>query len=226
MEDILKEMVEAGVHYGHQTKRWNPKMKSYLLRAQGGIHLIDLQKTAQELDKAASFLSDLSGKGKKILFVGCKQQAQDSVKEAAEAAGHFYVNYRWLGGMLTNLPTIRKSVERLQYLETIEKQPEFKKMSKKELSALKREEVKLRRNLDGVREMTKAPDAMVVVDVTKESIAVAEAKRLNIPVVGIVDTNGDPNKVQYPVPGNDDSIRSVRILLQNLVDGIVLAQKA
>ncbi len=226
MEDILKEMVEAGVHYGHQTKRWNPQMKKYLLRAQGGIHLIDLEKTRTSLDAASSFLSDLSSKGKKILFVGCKQQAQDAVKEAAEAAGHYYVNYRWLGGMLTNLPTIRKSVERLKYLETIEKQPEFKSMSKKELSALKREEVKLRRNLDGVREMEKAPDAMVVVDVTKESIAVAEATRLKIPVVGIVDTNGDPNKIQFPVPGNDDSIRSVRILLQNLVDGIVLAKKA
>jgi len=226
MDDILKEMVEAGVHYGHQTKRWNPKMKKYILRPQGGIHLIDLDKTRSALDEASKFLSDLSGKGKKILFVGCKQQAQDAVKEAAEAAGHYYVNYRWLGGMLTNLPTIRKSVERLQYLENIEKQPEFKSMSKKELSALKREEVKLRRNLDGVREMTKAPDAMVIVDTTKESIAVAEAKRLNIPVVGIVDTNGDPNTVQIPVPGNDDSIRSVRILLQNLVDGIVLAQKA
>ena len=226
MEEILRDMVEAGVHYGHQTKRWNPKMKKYLMRMQGGIHLIDLQKTQSELDKAASYLSDIAGKGKKILFVGCKQQAQDSVKEAAEAAGQFYVNYRWLGGMLTNLPTIRKSVERLQYLETIEKQAEYKAMSKKELSALKREEVKLRRNLDGVREMTKAPDAMVVVDITKESIAVAEAKRLNIPVIGIVDTNGDPSKVKFPIPGNDDSIRSVRILLQNLVDGIVLAQKS
>lgn len=226
MEDILKEMVEAGVHYGHQTKRWNPKMKNYLLRSQGGIHLIDIQKTVTELDKAGDFLAKLSTKGKKILFVGCKQQAQDAVKEAAEAAGQYYVNYRWLGGMLTNLPTIRNSVERLKYLENIERSPEFKAMSKKELSALKREEVKLRRNLDGVREMEKAPDAMVVVDVTKESIAVAEAARLKIPVVGIVDTNGDPSSVQYPVPGNDDSIRSVRVLLQNLVDGIVLAQKA
>ena len=226
MEDILKEMVESGVHYGHQTKRWNPKMKKYLLRAQGGIHLIDLEKTRQSLDAASTYLADLSSKGKKILFVGCKQQAQDAVKEAAEAAGHYYVNYRWLGGMLTNLPTIRKSVERLKYLETIEKQPEYKAMSKKELSALKREETKLRRNLDGVREMTKAPDAMVVVDITKESIAVAEAKRLKIPVVGIVDTNGDPSTAKYPIPANDDSIRSVRIILQNLVDGIVLSQKA
>jgi len=226
MEEILKEMVEAGVHYGHQTKRWNPKMKKYLLRAQGGIHLIDIEQTRQALDSASNYLSDLAGKGKKILFVGCKQQAQDAVKEAAEAAGQYYVNYRWLGGMLTNLPTIRKSVERLKYLENIEKQPEFKSMSKKELSALKREEVKLRRNLDGVREMDKAPDAMVVVDATKESIAIAEAKRLKIPVVAIVDTNGDPTSVQHAIPGNDDSIRSVRILLQNLVDGIVLANKA
>ena len=226
MEDILKEMVEAGVHYGHQTKRWNPKMKKYILRSQGGIHLVDLNQTLSALDSASNFLSDLAGKGKKILFVGCKQQAQDAVKEAAEVADQYYVNYRWLGGMLTNLPTIRKSVERLKYLETIEKQPEFKSMSKKELSALKREEVKLRRNLDGVRDMDKAPDAMVVVDATKESIAVAEATRLKIPVVGIVDTNGDPQKVAYPIPGNDDSIRSVRILLQNLVDGIVIANKA
>lgn len=226
MEDILKEMVEAGVHYGHQTKRWNPKMKKYILRGQGGIHIIDLEKTRESLAKASKFLEELVAKDKKVLFVGCKQQAQDAVKEAAGACGQYFVNHRWLGGTLTNLATIRKSVDRLKYLETIEKQPEFKAMSKKELSALKREEVKLRRNLDGVRDMDKKPDAMVIVDTTREYIAVAEAKRLNIPVIGIVDTNGDPLSIEHAIPGNDDSIRSIRILLQQLVDSIVLAKKA
>ncbi|MGD1978818.1 MAG: 30S ribosomal protein S2 [Akkermansiaceae bacterium] len=225
INELVKEMVEAGVHYGHQTKKWNPKMKPYLMKDKGGIYIIDVNKTVQCLDKAADFLSSLASKNKKILFVGCKRQAQDAVREAAEATGQYYVNYRWLGGTLTNLTTIRNSVKRLKYLEDIQRAPEYKSMSKKELAALNREKEKLHRNLNGVRDMDKYPDAVVIVDTARESIAVAEARRLKIPIVGIVDTNGDPSKLDYPVPGNDDAMRSVRVLLQNLVDGIVVGAK-
>ena len=226
INELIKDMVDAGVHYGHQTRKWNPKMKPYLMKDKGGIYIIDLEKTVQCLDKASAYLTDIAGKGKKILFVGCKRQAQEAVKEAAGAAGQYYVNHRWLGGTLTNLSTIRRSVERLKYLEDIEKSAEFKAMSKKELAALGREREKLFRNLDGVRDMEKLPDAIVIVDSARETIAVAEARRLNIPVIAIVDSNADPAKVDYPIPGNDDAIRSIRIILQNLVDSIVVAAKA
>ena len=165
------------------------------------------------------------GNSSKVLFVGCKRQAQDAIREAAEATGQHYVNHRWLGGMLTNSLTVRKSVERLKYLENIEKQPEFKAMSKKELAALGREREKLLRNLRGVRDMDKKPDAVVIVDSARETIAVAEARRLNIPIIALVDTNADPALVQFPIPGNDDAIRSIRIILQNLVDAMVAARK-
>ena len=226
INELITEMVDAGVHYGHQTKKWNPKMKPYLLKDKSGIYIINLDKTVKCLDKASDFLAGVAGKGKKILFVGCKRQAQEAVREAAEATNQNYVNHRWLGGMLTNMATVRKSVERLKYLENIEKQPEFKAMSKKELAALGRERDKLLRNLRGIRNLEKAPDAIVIVDSARESIAVAEARRLKIPIVAIVDTNADPSKVEYPIPGNDDAIRSIRIILQNLVDAIVVASKA
>ncbi|MDE0595029.1 MAG: 30S ribosomal protein S2 [Roseibacillus sp.] len=225
INELVKEMVEAGVHYGHQTRKWNPAMRRYLMKDKGGIYIIDLEETVRCLDRASAFISELAGKKRKILFVGCKQQAQEAVREAAEVAGQYYVNHRWLGGTLTNLSTIRKSVERLKYLEGIEKAPEYKAMSKKELAALNREKNKLLRNLQGVRNMDKLPDALVIVDTAKESIAVAEARRLSIPIIGIVDTNGDPAVIDYPIPANDDSIRSVRIILQNLVDSIVVAAK-
>jgi small subunit ribosomal protein S2 len=225
INELIKEMVEAGVHYGHQTRKWNPGMRRYLMKDKGGIYIINLEETVRCLDKASEFISELAGKRKRILFVGCKQQAQEAVREAAEAAGQFFVNHRWLGGTLTNLATIRQSVERLKYLEGIEKAPEYKAMSKKELAALNREKQKLLRNLHGVRNMEKLPDALVIVDTAKESIAVAEARRLSIPIIGIVDTNGDPSVIDYPIPANDDSIRSVRIILQNLVDSIVVATK-
>ena len=226
INELVKELVEAGVHYGHQTKKWNPKMKPYLMKDKGGIYIIDVEKTVQCLDKASDFLSKLASKNKKILFVGCKRQAQDAVREAATATGQYYVNYRWLGGTLTNLATIRNSVKRLKYLEDIERAPEYKSMSKKELSALGREKDKLHRNLNGVRDMEKKPDAVVIVDTARESIAVAEARRLNIPIIGIVDTNGDPTIIDYPIPGNDDAMRSIRIVLQNLVDGIAVGAKS
>jgi len=224
INELIKEMVEAGVHFGHQTKKWNPKMKPYLMKDKNGIYIINLQETVRCLDKASEFLSGLANKKKHILFVGCKQQAQGAVQEAAGATGQYYVNHRWLGGTLTNLTTIRQSVERMRYLEGIEKAPEFKAMSKKELASLNREKTKLLRNLDGIRGMEKLPDALVIVDTAKESIAVAEARRLNIPIVGIIDTNGDPSVIDYPVPANDDSIRSVRTILQNLVDSVVAAK--
>ncbi|MGA0845400.1 MAG: 30S ribosomal protein S2 [Luteolibacter sp.] len=226
INQLINEMVDAGVHYGHQTKKWNPRMKPFLMKDKGGIYIINLEKTVQQLDKASDFLTGLVGKGKKILFVGCKRQAQDAIREAAEATGQYYVNHRWLGGMLTNSSTVRKSVERLKYLENIEKQPEFKSMSKKELAALGREREKLLRNLRGVRDMNKMPDAVVIVDSARETIAVAEARRLGIPIVAIVDTNADPALVEYPIPGNDDAIRSIRIILQNLVDAILTTKKA
>jgi small subunit ribosomal protein S2 len=196
------------------------------MKDKGGIYIINLEKTVQCLDKAADFLTDLVGKGKKVLFVGCKRQAQDAIREAAEATGQHYVNHRWLGGMLTNSTTVRKSIERLKYLETIEKQPEFKAMSKKELAALGREREKLLRNLRGVREMDRKPDAVVIVDSARETIAVAEARRLEIPIIAIVDTNADPSIITYPIPGNDDAIRSIRIILQNLVDAMVASRKS
>ncbi len=225
VNDLLKDMVEAGVHYGHQTRKWNPKMKPYLMKDKGGIFIINLEETVRQLDKASDFLSDLSSKGKKVLFVGCKHQAQKAVQEAAETTEQYYVNHRWLGGMMTNLTTIRQSVERLRYLENIEKQPEYKNMSKKELAALNREKEKLQRNLHGIRLMEKKPDAIVVVDTARESIAVAEARRLKVPIIGIVDTNGDPSVVDFPIPANDDSMRSIRLVLQNLVDSFLAAGK-
>tara|TARA_B110000285_G_scaffold176681_1_gene198431 strand:- start:2493 stop:3173 length:681 start_codon:yes stop_codon:yes gene_type:complete len=224
VNELINEMVDAGVHYGHQTRKWNPKMKPYLMKDKGGIYIINLEETVRCLDKASDFLGELTKKGEKILFVGCKRQAQDSVSEAAEAIGQYYVNHRWLGGTLTNLTTIRRSVERLKYLEDIEKSPDSKKMSKKELSALGRERTKLLRNLRGIRDMEKLPAAMVIVDSARETIAVAEARRLNIPVIAIVDTNADPTVIDYPVPGNDDATRSIRLLLQNLVDSIAVAK--
>ena len=226
INELIAEMVDAGVHYGHQTKKWNPRMKPYLMKNKGGIYIIDLEKTVQCLDKAADFLTDLTSKGRKVLFVGCKRQAQDAIRAAAEATGQFYVNHRWLGGMLTNSTTVRKSIERLKYLETIEKQPEFKAMSKKELAALGREREKLLRNLRGVRDIDRKPDAVVIVDSARETIAVAEARRLEIPIIAIVDTNADPSIITYPIPGNDDAIRSIRIILQNLVDAMVASRKA
>lgn len=199
-------------------------MKKYLLKSKSGIHIVNLEETERCLDKAAEFLADLARRGKKILFVGCKRQAQEPIRETAEACGQYYVNYRWLGGTLTNITTIRKSVERLRWLEGIEKSPEFKSMSKKELAALDRERLKLLRNLQGIRDMEKAPDAMVVIGADYEDIAIREARRLHIPVVALVDTNADPLTVEYPIPGNDDAVRSIRLILSSLEKAVVAAK--
>ena len=223
MADLVEELVEAGVHYGHQSRKWNPKMKPYLLVKRSGVHLINVEETALRLEEASEYLSKLALEGGKILFVGCKRQAQDAVRQAAEACGQYYVNHRWLGGMMTNLATIRKSVDRLAYLEGLENSPEKKTMSKSELASLNRERQKLLRNLRGVRDLDGLPDALVVVDSAREHIAVNEARRLNIPIVAMVDSNADPTLIDYPIPANDDAIRSIRIVLQNLIDPVIAA---
>ena len=219
--EIMTELLEAGVHYGHQTKRWNPRMRDFILEEKNSIHIIDLSKTVEQLAKAGEFLAGISAQGGKILFVGCKKQAQEAVKEAAQACGQYYVNQRWLGGTLTNLVTIRKSVSKLKDFEALEKSAGFNKINKAEASALRREATRIRHNLEGVLEMDKLPDAIVIIDTVKESIAVAEARRLNIPIVAIVDSNSNPEEINYPIAGNDDAIRAIRIVLQKLVDVIV-----
>jgi len=219
--ELMTELLEAGVHFGHQTKRWNPKMKPFIFEKRNAIYIIDLGKTVTQLDVATEFLRKTAERGGKVLFVGCKKQAQEAIKEAATACRQFYVNQRWLGGTLTNLTTIRKSVGRLKYIEDLEKQPEYSKMGKQEISAVKREGEKLKRNLEGIRDMEKLPDVLIVIDTMREAIAVAEARRLGIPTVAIVDTNADPELVDYPIAGNDDAIRAIRIVLQKLVDAIV-----
>jgi small subunit ribosomal protein S2 len=219
--ELMTELLEAGVHFGHQTKRWNPKMKPFIFEKRNAIYLINLEKTVGQIEAATAFLNELAAGGGKVLFVGCKKQAQEAIKEAAQACGQFYVNQRWLGGTLTNIKTIRKSVGRLRYIEALEQQPEFSKMGKQEISAVKREGEKLRRNLEGVRDMERLPDALIVIDTVREANAVLEARRLRIPVVAIVDTNADPDLIDYPIAGNDDAIRSIRIILQKLVDAIV-----
>ncbi len=198
-------------------------MKPFIFEQRNSIYIINLSETVKQLQAATDFLANVARNGGKVLFIGCKKQAQEAVKEAAQACGQLYVNQRWLGGTLTNLTTIRKSVGRLSYLEQIEKSPEYSQMGKQELSALRREAEKLRRNLEGIRTMERLPDALVVIDTTRESIAVAEARRLNIPTVAIVDTNADPDLVTYPIAGNDDAIRAIRVILQKLVDAIYTA---
>src|SRR4051794_27246193 len=222
--ELMTELLEAGVHFGHQTKRWNPKMKPYIFEKRNAIYIIDLGQTVRQLHQATQFLAEVAGRNGKVLFVGCKKQAQEAIKEAAEACNQFYVNQRWLGGTLTNLQTIRKSVGRLKYIEELEKQPEFTKMGKQEISAVRREGEKLYRNLAGIRTMEKKPDAIVIIDTVREAIAVAEARRLNIPVIAIADTNSDPGLVDYPIAGNDDAIRAIRVIIQKLVDAIVSTQ--
>lgn len=222
--EIMTELLEAGVHYGHQTKRWNPKMKDFILEEKNSIYIIDLSKTVDQLRDAGNFLANIIKQKGNILFVGCKKQAQEAVKEAAEASGQFYVNQRWLGGTLTNLVTIRKSVNRLREFEELEKSPAFNKINKAEASARRREALKIRKNLEGVLDMNKLPDVVVIIDTVRESIAVAEARRLKIPIVAIVDTNSNPEIVDYPIAGNDDAIRAIRIILQKIVDEIIVAQ--
>jgi len=224
--ETMTELLEAGVHYGHQTKRWNPKMRDFILEEKNSIYIIDLSITVDQLASSCEFLGNIVKGGGKVLFVGTKKQAQEAIKEAAVATGQFFVNQRWLGGTLTNLQTIRKSVARLRDFEAREKTPDFARLNKQEASALRREATKLRKNLEGVLDMDRLPDAIVIIDTNREEIAVAEASRLKIPIVAIVDTNCDPDRITYPIAGNDDAIRSIRVVLQRLVDAIVTARGA
>lgn len=219
--DLITELVEAGVHFGHQSRKWNPKMRPYILGDKHGVHLIDLEQTVLQLNEAGMFLSNLVTNGKKILFVGCKRQAQDAVREAAEATGQFYMNHRWLGGTLTNLETVRRSVGRMEMLENLQKSPDFKKMSKKEIASLNREKLKLNLRLSGIRAMDRLPDAVVVVDSAREYNAINEARKLRIPIVAMVDSNADPDLIDYPIVSNDDAIRSIRVILKKLIDPVV-----
>ncbi|HVR43335.1 MAG TPA: 30S ribosomal protein S2 [Thermoanaerobaculia bacterium] len=216
----MKELLEAGVHFGHQTKRWNPKMKKYIFGKRNGIYIIDLQKTLKLFKEASAFVTDLAAQGKRVLFVGTKRQAQDAIVEEANRCGMFYVNSRWLGGTLTNFTTVRRSIERLKELEAI-LADESKEMSKKERAAFEREREKLQKNLIGIREMESLPDALFVIDPKKEHIAVKEARKLAIPVVGIVDTNCDPDDIEYVIPGNDDAIRAIRLFTSKIADSVL-----
>ena len=216
----MKELLEAGVHFGHQTKRWNPKMKRYIFGKRNGIYIIDLQKTLKLFKEASAFISDLASQGKRILFVGTKRQAQDAILEEANRCGMFYVNNRWLGGTLTNFTTVRRSIERLKELEAVLADTD-KELSKKERAALDREREKLQKNLIGIREMDSLPDSLFVIDPKKEYIAVKEAKKLGIPVVAIVDTNCDPEDIDYVIPGNDDAIRAIRLFTQKIADAVL-----
>ena len=217
----MKKLLEVGVHFGHQTKRWNPKMAPYIFTERNGIYIIDLQKTVKKVDEAYDFLRSVAEEGKSILFVGTKKQAQEAVKEEALKSGMFYVNERWLGGMMTNFATIRKSINRLKELEAMEEDGTFEVLSKKEVLALKREQEKLEKSLGGIKDMEELPGALFIVDPRKERIAVAEAKKLNIPIVAIVDTNCDPDEIDYVIPGNDDAIRAVKLLTSRMADAVI-----
>lgn len=217
----MKQLLEAGVHFGHQTRRWNPKMAPYIFTERNGIYIIDLQKTVKKVDEAYDFLRSVAEEGKSVLFVGTKKQAQEAIKEEALKAGMYYVNERWLGGMMTNFATIRKSINRLKELEAMEQDGTFEVLSKKEVLSLKREMEKLEKSLGGIKDMDKLPGALFVVDPRKERIAVAEARKLDIPIVAIVDTNCDPDEIDYVIPGNDDAIRAVKLLTSRMADAVI-----
>ena len=216
----MKELLEAGVHFGHQTRRWNPKMKPYIFGKRNGIHIVDLQKTLQHFDEAADFVRDLASGGRNILFVGTKRQAQDAIREEAARCGMFYVNYRWLGGTMTNFRTIRKSIERFREIESVLAN-EDSHLTKKERIKLDRQRRKMERSLGGIKEMEDLPDALFVIDTVHEHIAVREANRLGIPVVAVVDTNCDPEEVDFPIPGNDDAIRAIRLFTARVADNVL-----
>ena len=217
----MKQLLEAGVHFGHQTRRWDPKMAEYIFQARNGIHIIDLQKTSKKIDEAYAFLKEQAEEGKTVLFVGTKKQAQECVKEAAEKSGMYYVDQRWLGGMLTNFDTIRARVQRLKDLETMQEDGTFEVLPKKEVILLKKEMEKLERNLGGIKDMEEIPGVIFLVDPKKEHIAVLEAKKLGIPVIGLVDTNCNPEEVDYAIPGNDDAIRAVKLITDVMANAII-----
>ncbi len=217
----MKQLLEAGVHFGHQTRRWNPKMAEYIFTERNGIYIIDLQKTVKKVEEAYYFIRDLAMSGEEVLFVGTKKQAQDSIREEAERVGMYYVNARWLGGMMTNFKTIQKRIERLNQINKMEEEGTFDLLPKKEVIKLKAERDKLEKYLGGIKNMKKLPGALFVVDPRKEKIAIAEAKKLGIPVVAIVDTNCDPDEVDYVIPGNDDAIRAVKLIASTISNAIL-----
>ncbi len=217
----MKQLLEAGVHFGHQTRRWDPKMAEYIFQARNGIHIIDLQKTSKKLDEAYQFVKEQAEEGKTVLFVGTKKQAQECMKEAAEKCGMYYVDQRWLGGMLTNFGTIQKRIQRLKDLEKMSEDGTFDVLPKKEVIGLKKEMAKLETNLGGIKDMHELPGLLFVVDPKKERIAILEAKKLGIPVVGLIDTNCNPEDVDYPIPGNDDAIRAVKLIADVMANAVI-----
>ena len=221
----MKQLLEAGVHFGHQTRRWDPKMAEYIFQARNGIHIIDLQKTSKKIDEAYAFVREQVEAGKNVLFVGTKKQAQECMKEAAITCGMFYIDQRWLGGMLTNFKTIRTRVERLKKLEAMEQDGTFEVLPKKEVILLKKEMAKLETNLGGIKDMEELPGVIFIVDSKKEEIAIKEANKLNIPVVGLVDTNCSPENIDYVIPGNDDAIRSVKLIAQVIANAVIEAKQ-
>ncbi len=222
----MKQLLEAGVHFGHQTKRWNPKMKPYIFGARNGIYIIDLQKTVRYFKNAYSFVKEVVEGGERVLFVGTKKQAQDAIMEETSRAGQFYVNNRWLGGMLTNFSTIKASIDRLKKIETMAQDGTYDLITKKEALQLEREKAKLEKSLGGIKGMTKLPGAMFVIDPKKEAIAVKEARKLGIPVVAVVDTNCDPDEIDYIIPGNDDAIRAIRLFASRMADACIEGTQA
>ena len=220
-KELIESLLESGTHFGHQTKKWNPKMKSYIFGEKNGIHIVDLEKTMSHLTRACNFIRDIASQGVPILLVGTKPQAQSIIEAEAKRCGMYYVNHRWLGGMLTNYDTIRNSVRRYKGLILMREDGTFEALTKKEVAELEKEIAKLEKNLIGVAEMGRLPGAMFVIDAKKEEIAVKEANRLNIPVVAIVDTDSDPDRIQYPIPGNDDAIRSIKLLTGIIVDSLI-----
>jgi len=222
----MKELLEAGVHFGHQAKRWNPKMKKYIFGERNGIYIIDLQKTLKLFKEAYDFVRTSAAEGKDMLFVGTKKQAQDAITEEAKRCGMYYVSNRWLGGMLTNFATIKKSIERLKKIEKMKEDGTYDKLTKKEVASLEKERTKLERILSGIKSMTQPPSMIFVIDPRKETIAVQEANKLNIPVVAVVDTNCDPDNIDYVIPGNDDAIRAIRLMASKVADAIIEGRQA
>ena len=217
----MKQLLEAGVHFGHQTRRWDPRMAPYIFTERNGIYIIDLQKTAKKIDEAYAVLKNIIDEGKTVIFVGTKKQAQECVKEEAERCGMYYVNQRWLGGMLTNFGTIKARVEKMKKIEAMEQDGTFDVLPKKEVIVLKKELEKLQKNLGGIREMNEVPGAMFVVDPKKERIAILEARKLGIPVIGLVDTNCNPEDVDYVIPGNDDAIRAIKLIVEAMANAVI-----
>ncbi len=219
--ELIKKLLEAGVHFGHQSRRWNPKMKRFIFGERGGIYIIDLEKTVDRLNAARDFVRDAAAKGGRVLFVGTKKQAQEVIDVEAKRCGMFYVKYRWMGGLMTNLETVRKSIKKLNDIEKMEGAGVVAQLTKKEASLLMKEKQRLLRDLGGIRDMGPLPNVMFIVDTKKEEIAVAEANRLGIPVIGLIDTNSDPDLIQFPIPGNDDAVKSIKFITGLITDSII-----